>query len=42
MAEWVLIAVIVLALMILVLGGFMFQQGRCPKCSRLPLDEHCC
>ena len=42
MAEWMLIAVLVLALMIPVLGGFMFQQGRCPKCRRLSLDEHCC
>lgn len=42
MAEWALIAVIVLALMILVLGGLVFQHARCPKCGRLPLDEHYC
>ena len=42
MAGWMLTAVIVLALTILVLGGFMFQQARCPKCGRLPLDEHYC
>jgi hypothetical protein len=42
MAEWVLIALIVLALTILVLNGLIFQHARRPKCGRLPLDEHYC
>jgi hypothetical protein len=42
MVGWVLIAVIVLALTILVLGGIIFQHARCPTCGRLPLDEHYC
>lgn len=42
MAEWVLIAVIVLVLAVLVLAGFIFQCARCPKCGRLPLNEHYC
>jgi len=42
MAEWVFIALIVLALTILVLNGLIFQHARRPKCGRLPLDEHYC
>jgi len=42
MAGGMLIAVIVLALIVLALGGFIFQHARCPKCGRLPLDEHYC
>jgi hypothetical protein len=42
MGGGMLIAVIVLALIVLVLGGFIFQHARCPKCGRLQLDEHYC
>ena len=42
MAGWMLIAILVLALTILVLGGFIFRHARCPRRSRLPIDEHYC
>ncbi len=42
MAEWILSAIIVLALVSLVLGGFIFQRCRSQKCGRLPVGEHDC